>query len=160
MTYWHEIYSSIYDCVIVETYTSFLNLMIKDWPCSCVCGGLIRVLPLKVNWFWVVLWSTKIIKERNKTKIETEMEVLTVHSDVLKQIWKPDLFFSNEKDAATHKIVTENALIRYFISEKRPYLIVSQYYFPCRKKIWMYLIFIAWNNYSSFWLTPAWEILP
>ena len=40
------------------------------------------------------------------------MEVLTVHSDVLKQIWKPDLFFSNEKDAATHKIVTENALIR------------------------------------------------
>ena len=41
------------------------------------------------------------------------MEVLTVHSDVLKQIWKPDLFFSNEKDAATHKIVTENALIRY-----------------------------------------------
>ena len=36
-----------------------------------------------------------------------------MHSDVLKQIWKPDLFFSNEKDAATHKIVTENALIRY-----------------------------------------------
>ena len=62
--------------------------------------------------------NKKIIKERNKTKIETEMEVLTVHSDVLKQIWKPDLFFSNEKDAATHKIVTENALIRYFISEK------------------------------------------
>lgn len=43
---------------------------------------------------------------------EAEMDVLTVHSDVLKQIWKPDLFFSNEKDAATHKIVTENALIR------------------------------------------------
>ena len=41
-----------------------------------------------------------------------ELEKLTVHSDVLKQIWKPDLFFSNEKDAATHKIVTENALIR------------------------------------------------
>ena len=52
-------------------------------------------------------------KGRNETINETQMEVLTVHSDVLKQIWKPDLFFSNEKDAATHKIVTENALIRY-----------------------------------------------
>jgi len=42
-----------------------------------------------------------------------DMEQLTVHPEVLKQIWKPDLFFSNEKDAATHKIVMENALIRY-----------------------------------------------
>ena len=52
-------------------------------------------------------------KERNRSKTVPDMEVLTVHTDVLKQIWKPDLFFSNEKDAATHKIVTENALIRY-----------------------------------------------
>ena len=56
-------------------------------------------------------WNNQ--KGRNETINETQMEVLTVHSDVLKQIWKPDLFFSNEKDAATHKIVTENALIRY-----------------------------------------------
>ena len=52
------------------------------------------------------------LSERNMSLNEAEMDVLTVHSDVLKQIWKPDLFFSNEKDAATHKIVTENALIR------------------------------------------------
>ena len=57
-----------------------------------------------------------------------ELEKLTVHSDVLKQIWKPDLFFSNEKDAATHKIVTENALIRlektHFKAELEKYFLI------------------------------------
>ncbi|CAG5108058.1 Oidioi.mRNA.OKI2018_I69.chr1.g3616.t2.cds [Oikopleura dioica] len=39
-------------------------------------------------------------------------EVNVMHSDVLKAIWKPDLFFSNEKEGSPHKIITENALIR------------------------------------------------
>ncbi|CBY38115.1 unnamed protein product [Oikopleura dioica] len=37
---------------------------------------------------------------------------ILLHSDVLKAIWKPDLFFSNEKEGSPHKIITENALIR------------------------------------------------
>ena len=38
--------------------------------------------------------------------------MLTIHPELLHKIWKPDIFFSNEKRAEFHSITTENKLLR------------------------------------------------
>ena len=38
--------------------------------------------------------------------------MLTIHPELLHKIWKPDVFFSNEKRAEFHSITTENKLLR------------------------------------------------
>ena len=38
--------------------------------------------------------------------------LVTVHPELLHKIWKPDVYFANEKRAEFHSITTENKLLR------------------------------------------------
>ena len=37
---------------------------------------------------------------------------MTVHPEIISKIWVPDLFFSNEKEARFHAMITNNTLLR------------------------------------------------
>lgn len=54
-------------------------------------------------------WNDKRLRF---AELGRESTMLTIHPELLHRIWKPDVFFSNEKRAEFHSITTENKLLR------------------------------------------------
>ena len=54
-------------------------------------------------------WNDKRLRFAELGRSST---MLTIHPEHLHRIWKPDVFFSNEKRAEFHSITTENKLLR------------------------------------------------
>ena len=54
-------------------------------------------------------WNDKRLRFAEMGRSST---MLTIHPELLHKIWKPDVFFSNEKRAEFHSITTENKLLR------------------------------------------------
>lgn len=66
-------------------------------------------------------------------------DALTVDPTMYKCLWKPDLFFANEKSANFHDVTQENILL--FIFRDGDVLVSMRYPFICNSCVFIYLFF-------------------
>lgn len=72
--------------------------------CVCVC-----VQDYRVNIFLRQQWN-----DPRLAYAEYPDDSLDLDPSMLDSIWKPDLFFANEKGAHFHEVTTDNKLLRIF----------------------------------------------
>ena len=63
----------------------------------------------RITFFLRMKWNDPRLRFADMGRSST---MLTIHPELLHKIWKPDVFFSNEKRAEFHSITTENKLLR------------------------------------------------
>lgn len=67
-------------------------------------------------------------------------DALTVDPTMYKCLWKPDLFFANEKSANFHDVTQENILL--FIFRDGDVLVSMRYPFICNSCVFIYLFLV------------------
>ncbi|CAG5083258.1 Oidioi.mRNA.OKI2018_I69.PAR.g10326.t1.cds [Oikopleura dioica] len=63
----------------------------------------------RITFFLRMKWNDERLRFK---EMGSPLTMLTVSPEVLHNIWKPDIFFSNEKQANFHSITAENKLLR------------------------------------------------
>ncbi|CBY19673.1 unnamed protein product [Oikopleura dioica] len=63
----------------------------------------------RITFFLRMKWNDERLRFK---ELGSPVTMLTVSPEVLHNIWKPDIFFSNEKQANFHSITAENKLLR------------------------------------------------
>lgn len=81
-----------------------MSLMCLFWNLLCVC-----VQDYRVNIFLRQQWN-----DPRLAYAEYPDDSLDLDPSMLDSIWKPDLFFANEKGAHFHEVTTDNKLLRIF----------------------------------------------
>ncbi|CBY31364.1 unnamed protein product [Oikopleura dioica] len=66
-----------------------------------------QAMDYRLSMFLRMRWKDPRLSWGNNTECK-----LQVHPDVMDKIWIPDLFFSNEKSARIHSMITNNTLLR------------------------------------------------
>ncbi|XP_075921067.1 glycine receptor subunit alpha-4-like [Petromyzon marinus] len=110
------------DNVIRDTgYDSRMRPNVDGPPVVVNCSILVKgfgpveeaTMDYSINIFLRQTWNDPRILNVLKS-IEYNTDFLDLGNSFVDSVWKPDLFFENEKSAAFHTVTTDNKMLRVF----------------------------------------------
>lgn len=97
--------------IIVTPFVLGLNKFLKKATNIRMCTHVLFLQDYRVNIFLRQKWNDPRLKLPSDFR---GSDALTVDPTMYKCLWKPDLFFANEKSANFHDVTQENILLFIF----------------------------------------------